>query len=40
MEGFSSKHIDLKVGVIGAENILFAGVSMHLSALKFYRLGQ
>ena len=26
--------------VIGPENILFAGASVHLSARKFYRLGQ
>ena len=31
MKGFSSKHITLKVDVIGAENILFAGASVHLS---------
>ena len=27
MEGFSSKHTDLKVGVIGTENIPFASFS-------------
>ena len=37
---FSSKGIALKVDVIGLENILCAGTSMHLSAWKFYRLGQ
>ena len=26
--------------VIGFENILFVGASVHLSARKFYRLGQ
>ena len=26
--------------VIGPEDILFAGASVHLSAWKFYRLGQ
>ena len=26
--------------VIGLETILFAGVSVHLSARKYYRLGQ
>ena len=33
MKGFLSKRI------IGPENILFKGVSVHLSARKFYRLG-
>ena len=36
----SLKRIALKVDVIGQENLLFAGVSVHLSAQKFYRLGQ
>ena len=40
VEGFSSKRIALKIDVIGPENILFAGASVHLSAGKFYRLGQ
>ena len=40
VKGFSSKQIALKVDVTGAENILFAGASVHLSARKFYRLGQ
>ena len=40
VKGFSLNHIALKVDVIGPENILFAGASMHLSAQKFYRLGQ
>ena len=39
MKGFSSKHIALKVDVIGAENVLFACASVYLSAWKFYRLG-
>ena len=30
----------LKVDVTGTENVLFAGVSAHLSAWKVYRLGQ
>ena len=30
----------LKVDVIGSENILFAGASVHLSTWKFYRLAQ
>ena len=29
----------MKVDVIGPENILFAGASVHLSAYKFYRHG-
>ena len=36
---FSSQRIALTVDVIGPENILFAGESLHLSARKFYRLG-
>ena len=40
MKGFSSEHIALKIDVIGPENMLFAGASVHLSAQKFYRLGQ
>jgi len=41
VKGFSSKRIALKADVItGPENVLFAGVSVHLSARKFYRLGQ
>ena len=34
------KHVALKADVVGVENILFAGVSVHLSAWKFYRLGR
>ena len=37
---FSSKSIKLEVDVIGLENVLFAGASVHLSARKFYKLGQ
>ena len=33
-------HTALKVDVIGPENTLFAGASVHLSARKFDRLGQ
>ena len=40
MKGFSWRHIPLKVDVTEAENNLFAGGSVHLSAQKFYRLGQ
>ena len=40
VEERSSQHTALKVDVIGPENILFAGTSLHLSARKFYRLGQ
>ena len=40
VKGFSSKCIALKVDAIGLENILFVGGSVHLSAQKFYRLGQ
>ena len=40
MKGFSSKRIALKLDVIGPENILYAGASVHLSAREFYRLGQ
>ena len=40
MKGFSSKPIALKIDVTGPENILFAGVSLHLSARKLYRLRQ
>ena len=40
LKGFLSKRTALKVDVIGAENILFAGASVHLSARKFYMLGQ
>ena len=32
MKGFAPKHITLKVDVIGSENILFAGASLHPSA--------
>ena len=39
MKGFSSRLKALKVDVIGPENILFAGESVHLSARTFYRLG-
>ena len=31
---------NLKVDVIGPENVLFAGASLHLLARKFYRLWQ
>ena len=34
------KRITLKIDVTGPENILFACASVHLSARKFYRLGQ
>ena len=40
VEGLSSNRIALKVDVIGPELILFAGASVHLSARKFYRLGE
>ena len=42
MIGFSSKHTALSESrwVTGPENILFAGAFVHLSAWKFYRLGQ
>ena len=41
MKGFSSKLIALKVDVLHDRKIiLFAGASVHLSARKFYRLGQ
>ena len=40
VKGFSSKLKALKVDVMGAENILFAGASLHLSARKYYRLGK
>ena len=39
MEGSSSKRIVLKVDVIGAENILFAGAAVHYSARKFLQAG-
>jgi len=39
-KGFHQKCIALNIDVIGLENILFAGASIHLSAQKFYRLGQ
>jgi len=35
VKGFSSKPIALKVDVIEAENILFAGESVYLSAENF-----
>ena len=35
MRGFSSNHIALEVDVIGAETILFAGASVHLSTRDF-----
>ena len=38
MKGLSSKHTALKIDVIGAENILFAGASVYLPARKYYRL--
>ena len=40
VKGFSSKRIALKTDVTGLETILFAGVSLHLSAQKLYWLGQ
>ena len=40
VKGFLSKRIALKIDVIGPENKLFAGASLHHSARKFYRLGQ
>ena len=40
MKGISSKGIALEVDVMGPENILFAGMSVHLSAKKLYRMGQ
>ena len=36
MKEFLSKHIALKVDVIGAEDVLFAGASVHLSARKYF----
>ena len=36
MKGFSSRLKALKVDVIGPENILFAGESVHLSARNFF----
>ena len=39
MKELLSQCIALKVDVIGPENRLFGGTSLHLSALKFYRLG-
>ena len=35
VKGVSSKHTALKVDVIGPQNILFAGASVHLSARNF-----
>ena len=41
MKGLSSKCIALKVEVIHSQKIrLFAGMSTHPSARKFYRVGQ
>ena len=40
LKGFSSVHIVLKITVTGPENLLFAGASVRLTALKFYRLWQ
>jgi len=40
VKGFSLQRTALKVDVTGPENILLAGAAMHLSAQKFYRLGQ
>lgn len=34
-----TQSIESKRVVLGPENILFAGVSVHLSTRKFYRLG-
>ena len=39
-ERISIKHTELKIDAIGLENILLAGVSVHHSARKFYKLGQ
>ena len=39
-KGLSPKRIALNLDAIGPENILFAGASVHLSARKFYILGQ
>ena len=38
VKGFSSNHTARKVEVIGPENTLFAGTSVHLSAQVFYTL--
>ena len=35
MKGFSSEHIILKVDVIGAKDILFAGASVHFQPGNF-----
>ena len=40
VKGLLSKGIILNVNVIGPDNILFAGASMHVSVRKMYRLGQ
>ena len=40
VKGFSPKRTALIIDVTGPENILPAGTSVHLSARKFYRLGQ
>ena len=40
MKGFASKRVALKTDVIGPKNRLFAGVSVHHSARKCYRLWQ
>ena len=40
MKEFSSKHLVLRVDVIGEKNTLFADASVHFSAQKLYRLGQ
>ena len=40
VKGFSSELVALKADASQAWNILFAGMSVHLSAKKFYRLGQ
>ena len=39
MKGFPSKNIALKIDVLGQENMLFGGMSVHHSAWKFYRRG-
>ena len=39
VEGLSTQRVTLKADVTGPENMLLAGMSLHLSARKFYRLG-
>ena len=40
MKGFLSKLVALKVDVIGPKNLLFADVSVHLSARKLVQAGE